>query len=147
MNALSIFENMVAITFHLVSVICLHVGCVDHFAQTAACTVFPLIFHSIKDEIPENHQQTMTRLFQLWLVLAVTLIVNLVAMILVVVSGGGDGARDLSGAITYVAGMLLATVLLTLNIDTSQSSDSSPSCYGTGKRIHDKFVLDTNYML
>ncbi|PVG02764.1 scamp-domain-containing protein, partial [Serendipita vermifera] len=63
---------------------------------------FPLIFHSIKDEIPENHQETMTRLFQLWLVLGVTLIVNLVAVILVVLAGEGDGARDLSGAITYL---------------------------------------------
>lgn len=42
----------------------------------------------------------MTRLFQLWLVLGVTLIVNLVAIIFVVVSGDGDGVRDLSGAIT-----------------------------------------------
>jgi len=41
----------------------------------------------------------MTRLFQLWLVLGVTLIVNLVAMIFVVLAGDGDGARDLSGAI------------------------------------------------
>ncbi|KAG8759985.1 hypothetical protein FRC14_004427 [Serendipita sp. 396] len=63
---------------------------------------FPLIFHSIKDEIPEAHQQTMTRLFQLWLVLGVTLIVNLVAIILVILAGDGDGVRDVSGAITYL---------------------------------------------
>ena len=43
----------------------------------------------------------MTRLFQLWLVLGVTLILNLVAMIFVVLAGDGDGARDLSGSITY----------------------------------------------
>jgi secretory carrier-associated membrane protein len=42
----------------------------------------------------------MTRIFQLWLVLGVTLIVNLVAIIFVVVAGDGDGVRDLSGAIT-----------------------------------------------
>jgi secretory carrier-associated membrane protein len=64
-------------------------------------SVFPLIYHSIKDEIPENHQETVTRLFQLWLVLGVTLIVNFVAVLLVVLAGEGDGARDLSGAITY----------------------------------------------
>lgn len=63
---------------------------------------FPLIFHSIPDEIPEPSRPLITRLFQLWLVLAVTLIVNLVACIVLVVSGQGDGVRDLSGAITYV---------------------------------------------
>lgn len=73
---------------------------------------FPLIFHSIKDEIPESHQQTMTRLFQLWLVLGVTLIVNLVAMIFVVVSGDGDGVRDLSGSITYLPIIGLLSFLL-----------------------------------
>jgi hypothetical protein len=71
-----------------------------------ACTVFPLIFHSIKDEIPEAHQQTMTRLFQLWLVLGITLVLNLVAMMVLVLAGGGDGARDLSGSITYVTRVL-----------------------------------------
>jgi len=63
---------------------------------------FPLIYHSIPDEIPEPSRPLITRLFQLWLVLAATLIINLVACIVLVVSGQGDGARDLSGAITYV---------------------------------------------
>lgn len=63
---------------------------------------FPLIFHSIPDEIPEPSRPLITRLFQLWLVLAATLVINLVACIVLVVSGQGDGVRDLSGAITYV---------------------------------------------
>ena len=63
---------------------------------------FPLIFHSIPDEIPEPSRPLITRLFQLWLILAATLVINLVACIVLVVSGQGDGARDLSGAITYV---------------------------------------------
>ena len=63
---------------------------------------FPLIYHSIPDEIPEPSRPLITRLFQLWLVLAATLIFNLVACIVLVVSGQGDGVRDLSGAITYV---------------------------------------------
>src|SRR5258708_3919440 len=37
---------------------------------------FPLIYHSIPDEIPEPSRPLITRLFQLWLVLAVTLIIN-----------------------------------------------------------------------
>jgi len=73
---------------------------------------FPLIFHSIKDEIPEAHRQTVTRLFQLWLVLGATLIVNLVAIIFVVVAGDGDGVRDLSGAITYLPVIGLLSFLL-----------------------------------
>jgi SCAMP family len=40
--------------------------------------VFPLIFHSIKDEIPETSRPLITRLFQLWLVLLGTLVVNMV---------------------------------------------------------------------
>src|SRR5258706_9109754 len=63
---------------------------------------FPLIYHSIPDDIPEPSRPLITRLFQLWLVLAATLIINLVACIVLVVSGQGDGVRDLSGAITYV---------------------------------------------
>jgi len=56
----------------------------------------------IPDEIPEPSRPLIPRLFQLWLVLAATLIINLVACIVLVVSGQGDGARDLSGAITFV---------------------------------------------
>jgi SCAMP family len=63
---------------------------------------FPLIYHSIPDEIPEPSRPLINRLFQLWLVLAAALIINLVACIVLVVSGQGDGVRDLSGAITYV---------------------------------------------
>jgi len=63
---------------------------------------FPLIYHSIPDEIPEPSRPLITRLFQLWLVLAATLTINLVACIILVVSGQGDGVRDLSGAITYL---------------------------------------------
>jgi len=73
---------------------------------------FPLIYHDIKEEIPEAHRETVTRLFQLWLVLGLTLIINLIAIIFVVVSGDGDGARDLSGAITYLPIIGLLSFLL-----------------------------------
>ena len=62
-------------------------------------TVYPLIFHSIKDEIPEASQQLITRLYQLWLVLFGTLIINFVACIFVLVAGSSDGGADLGASI------------------------------------------------
>ncbi|KAJ7905561.1 scamp-domain-containing protein [Mycena olivaceomarginata] len=60
---------------------------------------FPLIFHSIKDEIPEGSQALITRLYQLWLVLAVTLILNMVACIMILIAGSRDGGRDTGASI------------------------------------------------
>ncbi|KAJ7632678.1 scamp family-domain-containing protein [Roridomyces roridus] len=62
----------------------------------------PLIFHSIADEIPEASQPLITRLYQLWLVLAATLIFNMVACIVILVSGSRDGGRDLGASIGYL---------------------------------------------
>ena len=61
--------------------------------------VFPLIFHSIKDEIPEASQPLITRLFQLWLVLVATLIVNMVACIFILTAGAAGGGSDLGSSI------------------------------------------------
>jgi hypothetical protein len=66
------------------------------------CTVFPLIFHDISEEIPEASRPLITRLFQLWLVLALTLILNMVACITILISGSPDGARDLGASIGCV---------------------------------------------
>jgi hypothetical protein len=63
---------------------------------------FPLIYHSIDDEIPEPSRPLIRRLYQLWLVLGVTLIVNLVACILILLAGSPDGGKDLGAAIGYV---------------------------------------------
>ncbi|RPD66166.1 scamp-domain-containing protein [Lentinus tigrinus ALCF2SS1-7] len=63
---------------------------------------FPLIFHSIKDEIPQASQPLITRLYQLWLVLAGTLIVNMVACICILASGSSNGGSDLGSSIGYV---------------------------------------------
>ena len=64
--------------------------------------VFPLIFHSIKDEIPEGSQSLVLRLYQLWLVLLGTLILNLVACIFILLAGSDDGGHDLGASITCV---------------------------------------------
>lgn len=64
--------------------------------------VLPLIFHSIQDEIPEASRPLVTRLYQLWLVLVLTLIINTVACIFILVSGGQDGGRDTGASIGFV---------------------------------------------
>jgi len=64
--------------------------------------VFPLIFHSIKDEIPDASRPLITRLYQLWLVLLVTLIINMVACIFILLAGVEDGASDLGASIGYL---------------------------------------------
>ncbi|KAG6866963.1 hypothetical protein C0991_003879 [Blastosporella zonata] len=63
---------------------------------------FPLIFHSIKDEIPEASQPLITRLYQLWLVLLLTLIINMVACIFILLAGGEEAGRDLGASIGYM---------------------------------------------
>ncbi|TFK76382.1 scamp-domain-containing protein [Pluteus cervinus] len=73
---------------------------------------FPLIFHSIQDEIPEASRPLITRLYQLWLVLFVTLIVNLVACILILLSGVEDGGRDLGASIGYIFTITATSFLL-----------------------------------
>ena len=64
--------------------------------------VFPLIYHDISEEIPEASRPLITRLYLLWLVLVGTLIVNMVACIFVLTSGGSDGLKDLIASIVYV---------------------------------------------
>ncbi|KAI6128300.1 scamp family-domain-containing protein [Pisolithus croceorrhizus] len=63
---------------------------------------FPLIFHSIPEEIPEASRPLISRLYQLWLVLLATLIVNMIACIFFLVAGSSDGGKDLGGSIGYL---------------------------------------------
>jgi hypothetical protein len=64
--------------------------------------VFPLVYHDIAEEIPEASRLLVTRLYLLWLVLAGTLIINMVACIFVLTSGGSDGVKDLIVSIMFV---------------------------------------------
>lgn len=73
---------------------------------------FPLIFHSIQDEIPEASRPLITRMYQLWLLLVGTLLVNMVACILILLSGSPDGGRDLGASIGYVFTITLSSFLL-----------------------------------
>ncbi|CAL1704699.1 unnamed protein product [Somion occarium] len=63
---------------------------------------YPLIFHSIPDEIPEASRPLITRLYQLWLVLAGTLVINMVACIFILVAGAAGGGSDLGSSIGYL---------------------------------------------
>ncbi|THH20686.1 hypothetical protein EW146_g736 [Bondarzewia mesenterica] len=63
---------------------------------------YPLIYHSIADEIPEASRPLISRLYLLWLVLAGTLIINMVACIFVLTSGSSDGGKDLGASIGYI---------------------------------------------
>lgn len=65
--------------------------------------VLPLIFHSIKDEIPEANRQTITRLFQLWLVLLGTLLINFVACLILLIGGSSSGGPDLGSSLGSVS--------------------------------------------
>jgi len=62
----------------------------------------PLIYHSISEEIPEASRPLITRLYQLWLVLVGTLVINMVACIFILLAGSRDGGRDLGGSIGYI---------------------------------------------
>lgn len=73
---------------------------------------FPLIFHSINDEIPQDSRPLITRIFQLWLVLCVTLIINMVACIFILTSGGTDGGKDLAASISYIPVISILSFLL-----------------------------------
>lgn len=79
--------------------------------------VLPLIFHSIKDEIPSASQQLITRLYQLWLVLLLTLIVNMVACIFILLAGGEEAGRDLGASILYVLLLFFSSSQLLTGLD------------------------------
>lgn len=73
---------------------------------------YPLIFHSIQDEIPEVSRPLMTRLYQLWLILLGTLAFNVVACIVILASGSADGGGDLGGSIGYLFLISILSFLL-----------------------------------
>ncbi|EPQ58025.1 scamp-domain-containing protein [Gloeophyllum trabeum ATCC 11539] len=63
---------------------------------------YPLVYHSIQDEIPEASRPLITQMFRLWLLLLVTLLVNMVALIFATIVGTGDGFRDFGVSIMYI---------------------------------------------
>ncbi|EAU88496.1 hypothetical protein CC1G_04202 [Coprinopsis cinerea okayama7 len=86
------------------------------FAAMAGTTfrpaLFPLIFHSIPDEIPEVSRPLITRLFQLWMVFIGTLALNMAACIVLLVGGGSNAGAGLGASIGYLLFMPIASFLL-----------------------------------
>ncbi|KAF9564597.1 scamp-domain-containing protein [Agrocybe pediades] len=73
---------------------------------------FPLIYHSIAEEIPEAWRPLITRLYQLWLVLFGTLIVNMIACIFILTAGSPAGGSDLGASIGYLIFISIFSFLL-----------------------------------
>ena len=71
----------------------------------------PLIYHSIDEEIPAESKSIVNTLYRLWMlgVLAITL--NLVACILLAVTGSEGGLKELGGAIVNIIIIPLSFVL------------------------------------
>lgn len=122
-------ENTAAATGLLVRVLYL-------FPAPSSCIpVYPLIYHSISEEIPDASRPLITRLYQLWLVLLATLFINMLACIFVLVAGASDGGKDLGGSIGYA--LLFPSDHNSSHPPkaTCSSSLPSPSSCGTGELI------------
>jgi len=63
---------------------------------------YPIIFHSIDDEIPAESRAVVVTLYRIWLLLLITLLANMVGTIFLLISGQEDGAKDLGAGIMYV---------------------------------------------
>ena len=75
---------------------------VTHSLPLTLSPVFLLIYHSISDEIPEPSRPLISCLYQLWLVLLATFIINMVACIFLLIAGLSDSGKDLGGSIRHV---------------------------------------------
>ncbi|KAF5377038.1 hypothetical protein D9757_007724 [Collybiopsis confluens] len=73
---------------------------------------FPLIYHDISEEIPEASRPLITRLYQLWLLLLATLILNMIACIFILIAGSQDGGRDVGASIGYLLVITVTSFLL-----------------------------------
>lgn len=88
----------------------------------------PLIFHDIEQEIPSESRIIVLTLYRLWLAFVLTAILNLVACILLLVSGAEDGAKDLGGSIVDVFIVPLAFLLWYRCAATSYLDPAETTC-------------------
>ena len=99
-------------------------------------TVYPLIFHSIPDEIPEASRSLVTRLYQLWMVLGVTLLVNMAACIVLLIAGMSDAGADLGSSIGYILSLLTLHACSKQYLAIYSLLRLSLSCFGIGQSPH-----------
>ncbi|PAV23907.1 scamp-domain-containing [Pyrrhoderma noxium] len=73
---------------------------------------FPLIYHEIEVEIPNDSRPLIWHIYYLWLILCGTLIINMIACIFILISGSSDGGRDLGSSIGYIPVIGILSFLL-----------------------------------
>ncbi|GAA5830245.1 hypothetical protein JCM11251_001282 [Rhodosporidiobolus azoricus] len=73
---------------------------------------FPLLFHDIEQEVPEQHRATVLTLYRVWMFLVLTLIINLVGAVLLLISGSSNGGSDLGAGIMYLPVISVLSFLL-----------------------------------
>lgn len=71
-----------------------------------------MIYHDISAEIPPDAQPIISNLYRLWLLLVVTLIINMVATIFLLIQGANDGGKDMISGIVYVPVISIFSFLL-----------------------------------
>ena len=75
--------------------------CLSSFTHPFCTKVFPLIYHEIEVEIPNDSRPLIWHIYYLWLILCGTLVINMIACIFILISGSSDGGRDLGSSIGY----------------------------------------------
>lgn len=73
---------------------------------------YPLIYHDIEAEIPPDSQVLMQNLYRLWLLLVLSLIINMVACIFLLIQGATDGGKDMISGVVYLPVITVASFLL-----------------------------------
>ena len=116
-----------------------------HSSLLVFSIVLPLVYHDISEEIPEASRPLITRLYLLWLVLVGTLIVNMVACIFVLTSGGSDGLKDLIASIVYVPAWMGSLVDQQLWTASLQLLLFYRSCYGIGVWLRLRIVMSSSF--
>ncbi|PWZ00169.1 scamp-domain-containing protein [Testicularia cyperi] len=73
---------------------------------------YPLIYHDIEAEIPPDNQLIVQHLYKLWLLLVLSLIVNMIACIFLLLQGAYDGGKDMISGVVYLPVITVASFVL-----------------------------------
>ncbi|KAE8234570.1 hypothetical protein CF326_g385 [Tilletia indica] len=73
---------------------------------------YPMLYHDIDAEIPPDSRPLVATVFKLWLLLVLSLIVNLVATVFLLVQSAPDGGKDMISGIVYLPVITAASFML-----------------------------------
>ncbi|CAD6884191.1 unnamed protein product [Tilletia controversa] len=73
---------------------------------------YPMLYHDIDAEIPPDSRPLVAMVYKLWLLLALSLIINLVATVFLLVGGASDGGKDMISGIVYLPVIGAASFML-----------------------------------